>query len=652
MRFSSISRFTEPADRKLFLLDLAYLAVLPPLLLLIKVPMLIFLLTVLLLLLFRKRGSTLTLLGVTLLGGVAIFFSLYGAFNLAGLSRLKLFVELIVYLLLLAVALQRLTRKINFYLLISPALLLALSLFFFESIAMLVYVVVEIFLLLWIILAYRMHSGIVPSARIAGMLFALSLPWVVLLFIFFPRISFEHASYGFRGDEIRRTGHDGTMRMDSAALLVPSDRIVMEVGFLHGIPDNDKLYFRGSVLYLDRKNRWEPLPPAIKRAVAPVQRIRRGMVMTATDLSAYKVSLYPTHKRWLYLLDLPYEAPEGAMINADFETTLEENIEEPQHYAAGSALTYRYGRSTLPAVLDIALDYNRSANPRTLQVAESIAVRHPEPDERLASIIRFFHEQKLTYSLRPEPLDLNHSTDSFLFDQRKGYCVHFAGSFVTMARMAGLPARVVTGYKADRGNSVNNYLAVKERDAHAWAEVYVKESWERVETTATAAYIDQENAQMLREGSPLEDESTSLMRINLYLMYVKYQVETWILQYSHFRQMQLLDRVRQRPELAIKLAAAFVLLLAASLGIYFHLRRPRCGDKVLCALQPALKKLRKAGFVRQEEETMHGLFARYLDAHPGSALADVDREYHRLRYGRTAHDNVQFRKIVRDFLRE
>ncbi|WP_345989010.1 DUF3488 and transglutaminase-like domain-containing protein [Sulfurimonas sp. HSL1-2] len=668
MRFSLLWRSTDPsakqpgriaarlqgwsASRELFLLDLAYLAVITPLLLLVKAPMLLFLLLVLTLLLVGKKGSTATLMLVALTGLLAVFFSIYGAFNFAGLSRLKLFVELILYLLLLAVSLQRLTRTINFYLLISPVLLLALSLFFFDSIAMLGYVVFEVFVLLWLILAYRTRADALSSLRITGMLFALSLPWVVLLFFFFPRISFEHASYGFRGDDITRTGHDGTMRMDGAALLVPSERIVMEVGFLGAIPPEEQLYFRGSVLYRDKKDHWEPLPAYVRRAFAPKQRAQEGMYRTIEKVTAYKVSLYPTHKKWLYLLDLPLEAPEGATINADFETTLEKPIDEPQHYDAGSALVYRYGSRTERTVLAYALDVNRSAHPRSSAAAESIVAANPDPKQRLGALFRFFRDQNLTYSLRPEPLDLNRTADSFLFDKRKGYCVHFAGAFVTLSRLAGLPARVVTGYKADRKNSVNNYLAVKERDAHAWAEVYVNGHWQRVETTAAAAFVDDESAELLRRTGTLEDNSDRLTRLNLYLLYVKYQVETWVLQYSHFRQMRLLEKVKKDPAFAARLAAAFALLVLASAALFLWLRRPRCGNRLLCLLRPLLSRLQRSGFVREEGETLHTFFARYLAAHPGSALAEVDRLYHRQQYGSGKEDAVQFKKSIRAFLRE
>ena len=507
-------------------------------------------------------------------------------------------------------------------------------------------------ILLWLMLTYRMDADALSGLRMTGMLFALSLPWVVLLFIFFPRISFEHASYGFRGDDISRMGHDGTMRMDAEALLVPSERIVMEVGFPNGVPTDDKLYFRGSVLYLDKGDHWEPLPRWIKRRFAPLQNAQPGMVQQSADVIAYKVSLYPTRKKWLYLLDLPLEAPTGATIDADFETTLEKPVEEPQYYDAGSTLTYRYGKETEARVLDAARDYNASANPSSLRVARQIAAENPDPQQRLAAIFTFFKRDDLTYSLRPSPLDLNRSTDSFLFDKRKGYCVHFAGSFVTMARMAGLPARVVTGYKADRKNSVNTYLAVKERDAHAWAEVYVTDHWQRVETTATASHLDEESAALLRNTGTLEDTGDRLMRINLYLLYVKYQAETWILQYSHFRQMQLLDRFKKQPEFAVKFTASLLGIVLASIALFLYLRRPRCKDRLLCLLRPVLKKLQKQGFVREEGETLHRLFSRYLEMHPESVLAEVDWQFHRLRYTPYHDDTAALKKAVRQYLSE
>ncbi|MEA3418370.1 MAG: DUF3488 and transglutaminase-like domain-containing protein [Campylobacterota bacterium] len=644
MRSLNTSRFTDASPLRL--LDLAYLTVLLPLLLVMKVPMLLFLLLVVSLLFFRKEPSAGTLILTALAGFLALFLSLYGTFNFTGLSRLRLFVELLTYLLIIAVSLQRLTRKINFYLLVSPVLLLALSLFFFHSIVMLGYVIVEIFVLLWLILAQRMQGSLQESLRMGAMLFAFSLPWVVLLFIFFPRISFEHASYGFRGGEIKRMGHDGTMYLDNNALLVPSDRIVMEVGFGGKVPSPDKLYFRGSMLYMDKKDHWEPLPKQIKREKKP-------QYEAIDDIIVYKVTLYPTQKRWLYLLDLPIEAPEGASIDLDFVTTLKANIDDPVHYEATSVLTYRYGNSIEPVVLEAALHANTVANPKSFVLAQQIKELYPDPVKRVDAIVGVFKDHNLTYSLRPKPLDLNHSVDSFLFDTRRGYCVHFASSFVIFSRMAGIPARIVTGYKGDLINSVENYLVIKERDAHAWAELLIDSQWVRFETTSYASFLDQETQDILQSEGADSGQRSAMDQINLYLMYAKYQVETWILEYSHFRQMQLLEHARNNPGFVLKFFGALAVVIILSLSVFAYFRRPICHDSVLCILHPLFKRLQKEGYVRQDGETLHHFFNRYLSEYPQvQQVQDIDRLYENIRYAGDAskESETMFRQAVKEFL--
>jgi transglutaminase-like putative cysteine protease len=647
MRYLKRLRFTDLSALRL--LDFAYVTTLLPLLLIVKLPMLLYMALVAILLFAGKKATTMTQIGVLLAGVIAIYLSLYGSFNVTGLSRLSLFVELLIYLLILAVTLQRLTRQINFYLIVSPILLLALSLFFFHSITMLIYVIVEIFVLLWLILAWHMQASFRESVKMATLYFMASLPLVVLLFIFFPRISFEHASYGFLGDEVRRMGHDGLMYLDNKALLVPSNRIVMEVGFEgKRVPPASQLYFRGSVLYVDKKEHWEPLPkPALKG--------KKRHYESVDDFIVYKVTLYPTQKHWLYLLDLPYEAPEGASIDADFVTTLEEKIAETQHYEATSALVYRYGKTLLSRVREAARAFDPSKNPQSYAYAQAIRQHYPDETKRANALFAFFREQNLTYSLRPDPLDLNRTTDSFLFEKKKGYCVHFAAAFVTFSRMAGIPARVVTGYKGDSANSVENYLIIKERDAHAWAEILIDGSWRRVEATAFATAIDEETRRLVSQGGMDYKEGRSLFgEVDLYLMYAKYQVETWILHYSHFRQMQLLDEIGKSPAFLLKFAAALLAVVLSSLFIVLYLRQPGCGERILCLMQPLLKRLYRWGCVQKEGETMHRFLQRCGKQYNHQEAFDrVDDLYERIRYGgeTSKEGELELKKAIGDLLR-
>lgn len=82
-------------------------------------------------------------------------------------------------------------------------------------------------------------------------------------------------------------------------------------------------------------------------------------------------------------------------------------------------------------------------------------------------------KQNYPYNLEiPEFPETADTIDYFLFQQKQGYCEHFASAFVIMARSLGLPARFVTGYTAGQYNPITGYFEVRSSDAHGWAEVY------------------------------------------------------------------------------------------------------------------------------------------------------------------------------------
>jgi transglutaminase-like putative cysteine protease len=62
-----------------------------------------------------------------------------------------------------------------------------------------------------------------------------------------------------------------------------------------------------------------------------------------------------------------------------------------------------------------------------------------------------------------------------LFTSKRGYCDLFATSMVLMARSVGLPARYVVGfYPFGEERDGAGRFTVRERDAHAWAEIFFK----------------------------------------------------------------------------------------------------------------------------------------------------------------------------------
>jgi len=65
-----------------------------------------------------------------------------------------------------------------------------------------------------------------------------------------------------------------------------------------------------------------------------------------------------------------------------------------------------------------------------------------------------------------------------------GHCELYAGAFVLIARYAGFPCRLVTGFAGGDWNGFENYFMVRNRNAHAWCEIYDRDKgWIRVDPT-------------------------------------------------------------------------------------------------------------------------------------------------------------------------
>ncbi|MFG2355877.1 DUF3488 and DUF4129 domain-containing transglutaminase family protein [Streptomyces sp. NPDC048521] len=70
-------------------------------------------------------------------------------------------------------------------------------------------------------------------------------------------------------------------------------------------------------------------------------------------------------------------------------------------------------------------------------------------------------------------------------EKKQGFCVHFSFTMAAMARTLGIPARVAVGF-APGTPQADGTVAVNQRDAHAWPELYFEGvGWTRFEPTPT-----------------------------------------------------------------------------------------------------------------------------------------------------------------------
>ncbi len=92
-----------------------------------------------------------------------------------------------------------------------------------------------------------------------------------------------------------------------------------------------------------------------------------------------------------------------------------------------------------------------------------------------------------SYSLSPEiPGKEGDPLVRWMASPAAGHCELFAGSLVLLARAAGIPSRVVTGFRGGSWNGYSNNFTIRNADAHAWAELFDEASgaWLRADPLA------------------------------------------------------------------------------------------------------------------------------------------------------------------------
>ncbi|MEA5416455.1 transglutaminase TgpA family protein [Synechococcus sp. BA-132 BA5] len=268
-------------------------------------------------------------------------------------------------------------------------------------------------------------------------------------------------------------------------------------------------------------------------------------------------------------------------------------------------------RSQPPGPIDLVLP--RGENPR-LEALAADWRRLGSDRERLNAAGGWFRSQPFRYTLEPGALPRQAPLDHFLFESRLGFCGHYASAFTTLMRAAGVPARVVSGYRGGQwvqpvGGS--GYVDLRQADAHAWSEVWLQgEGWQRVDPTAWA------DGDSLARAAATGERTTGTAPWN-WLQQQWWGLDIawarWWLGYDSEQQQALVQRLLgdQRHLLGLVVLLAVALSLAASLGGLGWLGRRRSGDPLRLELDRTLRALARQGLAPQAGETLP-VFAQRL----------------------------------------
>lgn len=384
------------------------------------------------------------------------------------------------------------------------------------------------------------HITMKTQAGLAGRMLLQAVPIMLVLFILFPRI--PGPIWGIPRDAYSgMTGLSDSMEPGSISDLSLSSKVAFRAEFKSVIPANNQLYWRGPVLWHQVGRSWLKTS---ERLILP----QESLNIKGKDVN-YTITLEPHNRNWLLMLDIPISLPPNATVKHDFQVLSNEPIRTRIRYDGQSNLQYVLGETLNEQEQTLSLQLSEDENPKTHALAKQWLAENKSPSDIVLAAIKMFREQPFIYTLAPPRLG-NEPVDDFLFNTRRGFCEHYSSSFVYLMRAAGVPARIVTGYQGGELNPNGNYLIVRQSDAHAWAEVWLKgRGWVRVDPTSAVSpsRIESGIGTALSDSNllPLFARQDYPMLKKLYLNWdaVNNGWNQWVLGYDQQKQLSLLSKI-------------------------------------------------------------------------------------------------------------
>ena len=472
------------------------------------------------------------------------------------------------------------------------------------------------------------------NLRTAGQLLLQAAPVMLLLFFLFPRV--QGPLWGMPQDTYSGvTGLSDSMSPGSLSRLSTSDAIAFRAKFQGEAPPRGQMYWRGPVFWDFDGRTWRAgggrLRPAFRfeGIGSPVN---------------YEVTLEAHNFFWLFGLDLPAVTPPNARVTSDYQMLSIQPVRNRLRYDLRSFTDYRATDGSGEEEMRTATRIPPGGNPRARALGAEWRGRLANDEAIMRQGLEFLRAGGFEYTLQP-PLLQNNIVDEFLFDTKRGFCEHFAGSFTYLMRAAGVPARVVTGYQGGDLNPVDGYYIVRQSDAHAWVEVFLQgRGWVRVDPTATvvpsrveaglAASVPQESVPLL-----MRQEFNWLRNLRDNWDAVGNKWNQWVLGYNPDRQREMLTRLGVSQPSWQLLAQIMFWSVAVVIGLtaVWLLWRFRSKDAAQAAWLAFCAKLARRGLPRRADEGPIDYTARIATQMPerADAARAIAALYAELRYGRT-----------------
>ncbi|WP_172807337.1 transglutaminase TgpA family protein [Endozoicomonas ascidiicola] len=516
------------------------------------------------------------------------------------------------------------------------------------------------------------QRSIKVSGRFAGLMVLQALPLTIVLFVFVPRLGPLWAVTW--PDSSKQTGLSGTLKPGDVASLSQSYELAFRAQFKGDMPLPDQRYWRALVFDQYTDGQWSQTKlDTLRRQYPDVVvsdsdwQVKKSAAVSwwqnQPDGYDYEILLEPSGSEWLPTLGPAASAIPDSTLFRTMRIEAERPVFERKLYRPSSEKIDPVSVSMPAWLREVNTTLPDTGNEESRYFArELFEESEGDPLVMGRSILKFFNQSTFYYTLSP-PLMGRDEVDDFMFRYQKGFCEHYASSFVFMMRSVGVPARIVTGYQGGDLLPEDNVIRVLQRDAHAWAEIWVDgEGWIRFDPTTAVApeRVELGIDEMISRGR-LEQKELPLayhLRNTQVLKFLRNQWEgleyRWqksVIQYQEDAQE---DFMRQLFGTAayywhqMAVLGGLMVIFLSLYGVFFLLSKKSAlsvHQKLWLSLE---KKLARKGYHREPGEGPAAFADRICLENPvlGEKLKPVIGRYIRSAYGKTDDlDKAEFQSL-------
>jgi hypothetical protein len=368
----------------------------------------------------------------------------------------------------------------------------------------------------------------------------------------------------------------------------------------------------------------------------------------------------------MFALDRPFEIPPGAILARGDYLWSVQAIRKARRYEVVSS-PGAAAKELTPNERREALQLPESISPAARELAQSWTTQNSNPRATVNNALQFFAAFGFRYSLSPGEYSKN-DLDQFLFYRRVGFCEHYAASFATLMRLAGVPARVVVGYLGGEYNDLGHFFLVRQADTHAWCEVWLPDAgWTRVDPTSAVApgrasldlnsFLERRIASGQMEAGQSAflthlARSALFTNVRLGLETLSYEWDTRLLGFDADVQEVLLESIGLANRGPFFLAVEILIVAIALLVIYFgwmQFRTRSRADRVKALYERFCQTMARLGVRRNPWEGPSDFSRRAAQLLPNESerIRQISDTYVALRYA-PAPANVALDRFAKD----